>query len=142
MQSIKCAFVASVKDAEIKTTKGGKDYLSLDAIGGVDDETRFWIATFSGIDDLFEKIKPDTKVYVEGTEKIRLDSRNGEPYLAVSATLIVPMFEIEARPKPRAGAAKREKAMEREADILADGRAAPAQAEKTYDHDFNDPLPF
>ena len=141
MLSIKCAFVAITRTVEIKATKGGKDYLSLEAFGGVDGEDRFWIATFSGIDDLLEKIKPDTKVYVEGTEKIRL-SADGKPFRAISASLIVPLFEIEAKPKSRAAPARPRQETKPETDILAAGRAAPAAAAQMYDRPFDDNLPF
>jgi hypothetical protein len=134
MQSVKCAFIATVKSAEIKVTKGGAEYVSIDAVGGIDDLDRFWVTTFSAstIADLIEKLKPESKIYVEGTEKLRL-AQDDTPFRAVSASLITALFEIEARPKPRA---------KRDLNIMLDGRAAAKGSAKTQDREFNDDIPF
>jgi hypothetical protein len=143
MQSVKCAFVATVKNAEILRTKGGAEYLSIEAMGGVDGEDRFWVTTFSksAIAELIEKLKPDSKIYVEGTEKLRL-ALDGKPFRAVSASLITALFEIEARPKPPAAAAQRKEKAKRDDNIMLDGRSATYGGKKAYDHEFNDDVPF
>lgn len=99
MRSIKCAFQGLVKDARIRKTTSGKDYLSLDVEGGV-GLYRIWVTTFHAIDELVDVLKPQSQVYVEGTIKIRM--AESTPFFHVSATVLQPMFEINARPKPRA----------------------------------------
>lgn len=87
-----------VRDAQIKKTKSGKDYLSLDVETG--ELYRTWVTTFSKINELVDILKPESQVYIEGSIKIRLVDTT--PFFHVSASVLQPLFEISARPKERA----------------------------------------
>jgi single-stranded DNA-binding protein len=67
--SVDCAFYAVVgRDPELKTSKNGRPYLRLNVRAGNGDAA-VWIAVmaFNDVEALAERLKKDSKVYVEGT---------------------------------------------------------------------------
>jgi single-stranded DNA-binding protein len=66
---IDCAFYAVVgRDPERKTSKNGRTYLRLNVRAGNGDAA-VWVSVmaFNDVDELAERLKKDSKVYIEGT---------------------------------------------------------------------------
>ena len=163
--AIQCAFLAVARDAVIKTTAAGQDYLAVTVTPLKEDGERIWVSAFHNYDELVGHIKPEQVLYVEGTMKLVRWDRAGTPQsaLRVTAERIEIMFDLDARPKPRAKPAAKAAPQETSAPVQQPGLALSSSAErqkelkspaglyqapaamdtgKKYDRPFDDPLPF
>jgi hypothetical protein len=138
MRSIKCALIVIAKVAEIKTTKAGQDYLSVTGVCGI-EAYRCWLTAFSDIDDLLEKIRPDSDIYVEGTLKVKLDSQ-GDIFLHINAELAMVLFrpEVKLKEPARPQGARPVNS----GDSLPIQPPAPKGKAKLHERPFDDDLPF
>ena len=122
--SIQCAFCCTAQSpAALKTMKTGRDYLALTVAPLDNAEERILVSAFHNFEGLPERIKPQQTLYIEGTIKIVRWEKDGIPQAAqrVTAEVIQPMFDVDAKPKPRAKTAKTGKP--------ADAPTTPAPAE-------------
>ena len=163
--AIQCAFLSVARDAVIKTTAAGQEYLAVTVTPLKEEGERIWVSAFHNYDELIDQIKPEQVLYVEGTMKLVRWDRAGTPQsaLRVTAERIEIMFDLDARPKPRAkpaakAAALAEMAPAAQPALLLPGAGedekklksatglyqAPAAVDtgKRYDRPFADPLPF
>jgi len=146
-QRIKCACFCVLKDAEIKTTKAGQDYLSIIAVSGK-DSYRTWITLYgSSVEAIIGQLRPEGKIYVEGWLSLPRD-KEGERFPRIDADLVQPIGEIDLRKRAASTKAKEPAASNGQGadppasrgDILADGRAEQKGSAKKYDKPFNDDL--
>ena len=131
MKGIEAAFVGAVSfDAQLRTAKSGREWLSVNMTVGEDDDAQpVNVAAFSGdIADLAIQLVKGTQAYVEGKIKLRRwQDQAGNPCagLSVSAAVIQPLGLIGER-RPKKPKAERKKP--------AENINAPLP--------FNDSLPF
>lgn len=67
---IKCAFLGVARGAEIKQSRGGKDYLLITAEIDADPDNTQHVACFRGTEQLVDVIKPGSQIFVRGTVKL------------------------------------------------------------------------
>lgn len=132
MKGIHAAFCGRLgRDAEIRTAKSGRQWLSLSAIAGEDDDAQWVsIACFSEtIAAMAGQLTKGTEVYIEGNLRLRTWEAQDGPRttLSVSASLVQPLALIGMK-KPKAPRAAKTR---RKVDANA-----PVEAP------FNDGLPF
>ena len=145
-QRIKCACFCVLKDAEIRTTKAGQDYLSIIAISGK-DSYRTWITLYgSAVEAIIGQLRPEGKIYVEGWLSLPRD-KEGERCLRIDAEIVQPIGEIDLRKRAAPKKAKepapkkaKDPAPNGRGEILADGRAEQGGGAKKYDRPFDDDI--
>jgi hypothetical protein len=141
-QRIKCACFCVLKDAEIRTTKAGQDYLSIIAVSGK-DSYRTWITLYgSAVEAIIGQLRPEGKIYVEGWLSLPRD-KGGERFPRIDAEIVQPIGEINLRKRPAPKKAKEPAPIpppNGRGEILADGRAEQNGGAKKYDRPFDDDI--
>lgn len=106
MRGIEAACIGRLrKDAEIRTSQSGLQWLAMPLIVGEDDDAQYISASsFSGsLAELASELKAGTEVYVEGKVKARVWERPGEAPIAslwLTARIVQPLGLIgNKRPK-------------------------------------------
>jgi hypothetical protein len=98
MPAIKCALLGIAVDAQIKSSKTGKEYLAIELAGDDEDGDKLWVASFQGVKRLVEIIKPGSHLYIKG--KVKLNRWTGSDgvaraALAITASEVEVLFERE-----------------------------------------------
>jgi hypothetical protein len=99
MPAIKCALLGVAADAQIKTSKSGKEYLAIELEPDEgEDGGKLWVASFQGVKRLVDLIKPGSHLYIKG--KVKLNRWTGadgvaRSALAITASEIEVLFERE-----------------------------------------------
>jgi single-stranded DNA-binding protein len=132
--TIEAAFFGSIgKDPERKTSQAGRAYLRLNVrVGNGDGVQWVNVMAFNDVDDLADRLKKDSKVYIEGaiTADAWID-RDGKARASLSA---MTWRCVETH---RIGRNKQKK----EEPRAADGVVAGAEAQRRDDLP-NDEIPF
>ena len=109
MKGIEAACVGKLrKDAELRETQNGRQWLAIPLIVGEEDDAQYVAASaWAGdLQELAQALKAGTAVYVEGKIRVKLWDRSGErpvPSIWLTARTVQPMGLIgERRPKRQA----------------------------------------